>query len=78
MYEEGTKKEETKETKTTAGNGSTRESKAITAVGTAGAAAGALLAAAWVGVFPAALAGTAAYLAYRGLKHRPVVVSGRH
>jgi len=46
-------------------------SKPRIAVGVAGAAAGALIAAAWVGVGPAALAGTAAYLAYRGMKHKP-------
>lgn len=38
------------------------------AVGVGAAAGGGLLAAALVGVGPAALAGTAGYLAYRGLK----------
>ncbi len=39
------------------------------AAGVAAAAGGGLIAAAVVGVGPAALAGAAGYLAYRGLKH---------
>jgi len=46
-------------------------SKQRAAAGAAVAAGGALIAAAWLGVGPAALAGAAAYLVYRGLKHKP-------
>jgi hypothetical protein len=42
-----------------------------TSIGVAAAAGGGLLAAAIVGVGPAALAGAAAYLAYRGLSKEP-------
>jgi len=48
------------------------------AAGVAGAAAGALIAAAWLGVGPAALAGAAGYLAYRGLKHKPITPIESH
>jgi len=48
------------------------------AAGVVGAAAGALIAAAWIGVGPAAFAGAAAYLAYRGLKHEPAKPAEGH
>ncbi len=40
------------------------------AIGAAAAAGGGLLAATWIGVGPAALAGAAGYLAYRALKEK--------
>jgi hypothetical protein len=40
------------------------------ALGVAAAAGGGLLAAAWIGVGPAALAGAAGYAAYRGLREK--------
>ena len=82
MAEETSKKEEntTRMERTGATPSTTAEahSKPLIAVGTAGAAVGALLAAAWLGVFPAALAGAAGYFAYRGLKRKPAApVEGR-
>jgi len=50
----------------------TKDSKPRVVAGVAAAAAGALLAATWLGVGPAALAGAAGYIVYRGMKHKPL------